>query len=91
MNDNNHKKLPDSTNYIKPIVEAMRPDFSEVIEAAAILATAQDAAWGPIRHEGRLHDRASYRYYWNLLCRAQSTGCEIPADARQRFFPQPQH
>ena len=76
---------------IKPIVEAMRPDFSEVTEAAALLVAAQDAAWGPIRHRGRLHDRASYRYYWNLLGQAQSTGCEIPADARQRFFPQPQH
>ena len=76
---------------IKPIVEAMRPDFSEAIEAANILVAAQDAAWGPIRFEGRLHDRASYRYYWNLLCQAQSTGCEIPAEARQRFFPQPRH
>jgi citrate lyase subunit beta/citryl-CoA lyase len=52
---------------------------------------AQDAAWGPIRFEGRLHDRASYRYYWNLLCRAQSTGCEIPAAAQNRFFSPTQH
>ncbi|MDP2792812.1 MAG: aldolase/citrate lyase family protein [Sulfurisoma sp.] len=78
---------------IEPIVEAMRPDFSEVVEAVCILIAAQDAAWGPIRHEGRLHDRASYRYFWNLLCRAQSTGCELPVEARTRFFsktnPQP--
>jgi len=74
---------------ILPIVEAMRPDFAEVSEAAAILIAAQDAAWGPIQQEGKLHDRASYRYYWELLQRAQATGMAIPADARQRFFPEP--
>ena len=73
-------------NQIQPIVEAMRPDFDEVNEAAALLIAAQDAAWGPIQFEGKLHDRASYRYYWELLQRAQSTGMEIPGDVRQRFF-----
>jgi citrate lyase subunit beta/citryl-CoA lyase len=71
---------------IQPIVEAMRPDFAEVNEAATLLIAAQDAAWGPIQLEGKLHDRASYRYYWELLQRAQSTGMDIPADARQSFF-----
>jgi citrate lyase subunit beta/citryl-CoA lyase len=74
---------------INAIVEAMRPDFSEIAAAAAILVAAQDAAWGPIRFDGRLHDRASYRYYWNLLCQAQSTGCAVPDVARVRFFPDP--
>ena len=73
-------------NQILPIIEAMRPDFTEVNEAATLLIAAQDAAWGPIQHEGKLHDRASYRYYWELLQRAQSTGMNIPDDARQRFF-----
>jgi citrate lyase subunit beta/citryl-CoA lyase len=73
-------------NQIQPIVEAMRPDFAEVDEAAILLVAAQDAAWGPIQHEGKLHDRASYRYYWELLQRAQSTGMDIPGNARQRFF-----
>lgn len=73
-------------NQIRPIVEAMQPDFSEVEEAADILIAAQDAAWGPIQHNGRLHDRASYRYYWELLQRARSTGMSIPAAAAQRFF-----
>ncbi|MBI5889069.1 MAG: CoA ester lyase [Nitrosomonadales bacterium] len=71
---------------IQPIVESMRPDFAEVSEAAILLIAAQNAAWGPIQHEGKLHDRASYRYYWELLQRAQSTGMEIPVEARQRFF-----
>lgn len=73
-------------NQIQAIVEAMRPDFAEVSEAASILVAAQNADWGPIQHEGKLHDRASYRYYWELLQRAQSTGMDIAAKARQRFF-----
>ncbi len=71
---------------ILPIVEAMRPDFAEVDEAAAILSAAQDADWGPIRHEARLHDRASYRYYWELLQRARATGMDLPVESRRRFF-----
>jgi citrate lyase subunit beta/citryl-CoA lyase len=73
-------------NQIQPIVDAMRPDFAEVSAAAAILVSAQDAAWGPIQREGKLHDRASYRYYWELLQRARATGMELPVDACQRFF-----
>ena len=73
-------------NQILPIIAAMQPDFSEVEEAAEILIAAQDAAWGPIQHKGRLHDRASYRYYWELLQRARNTGMELPEAARQRFF-----
>ena len=71
---------------IRPIVDAMRPDFAEVATAAAILGAAQAADWGPIQHEGRLHDRASYRYFWELLQRASATGMDLPGDARQRFF-----
>lgn len=73
-------------NQIQPIVEAMRPDFAEVAEAAAILVAAQNADWGPIQREGRLHDRASYRYYWELLQRARSTGMTVPDPALSRFF-----
>lgn len=73
-------------NQIQPIVEAMRPNFSEVEEAAAILGAAQDKDWGPIQHAGRLHDRASYRYYWELLQRARATGMNLPDDASRRFF-----
>ena len=71
---------------IQPILEAMRPDFSEVETASAILIAAQNKDWAPVAYEGRLHDRASYRYYWELLARAQATGMVLPADARQRFF-----
>ena len=73
-------------NQIVPIVEAMRPNFSEVEDACQILVAAQDKHWGPIQHAGKLHDRASYRYYWELLKRARATGMEIPAEAAARFF-----
>lgn len=73
-------------NQIEPIVAAMRPSFDEVTEAAAVLAAAADADWGPIQIDGRLHDRASYRYYWELVQRAHSTGAELPAATLARFF-----
>jgi len=73
-------------NQIVPIVEAMRPDFSEVEIAAEILIAAQDAHWGPTRHAGKLHDRASYRYYWELLSRARATAMPLPPEAERRFF-----
>jgi len=73
-------------NQIRPIVEAMQPDYSEVEMASAIICAAQDANWGPIQHAGKLHDRASFRYYWELLQRAQATGVDLPEPARERFF-----
>ena len=76
---------------IQPIVEAMRPDFAEVTEAAGILLAAQSADWGPIAWEGKLHDRASYRYYWELLRRAHATGAALPPEARQSFFNTASH
>ncbi len=73
-------------NQIEAILDAMRPDFAEVEEACEIISAAQDAQWGPIQHRGRLHDRASYRYYWQLLQRAQSTGMTLPETVLRRFF-----
>lgn len=71
---------------IEAIVAAMQPDFTEVAQAAEILVSAQDADWGPIQQAGKLHDRASYRYYWELLARAHATGMKLPSAASQRFF-----
>ena len=72
-------------NQIQPIIEAMRPDFSEVSAATEILVAAQASGWGPTKHEGKLHDRASYRYYWELLQRASATGMIIPEAAKAWF------
>jgi len=66
---------------IKPILKAMAPRSSEVSEAAQILAEAAAADWGPIKHNGRLHDRASYRYYWTIIQRARMSGAPMPEGA----------
>ncbi|GIX25856.1 MAG: lyase [Caldimonas sp.] len=75
---------------ILPIVEAFAPDASEIEEAGEILLAAQAAQWGPIRHRTRgvdtLHDRASYRYYWYVLERAERTGRPLPDGIRKAFF-----
>ncbi len=63
---------------IPAIVQAFTPSPLEITEAAQILHTAQNAAWGPIQHHGILHDRASYRYYWTVLQRAKSNGVVLP-------------
>jgi citrate lyase subunit beta/citryl-CoA lyase len=64
---------------IQPIVAAMSPDFSEVKLGCEILLAAQAASWGPIQHAGDLHDRATYRYFWELVQRAKVSGQELPA------------
>lgn len=71
---------------IEPIVAAMRPGFDEVAQAGTILCAAAAADWGPIQIDGRLHDRASYRYYWELLQRARLTGALLPEATLERFF-----
>ena len=54
---------------VSQIINGMAPTAEEITEAKNILAKAQSAQWGPIELEGRLHDRASYRYYWGVLNR----------------------
>lgn len=66
---------------VRPILDAFAPDGGEVGEAVAILCAAQRNDWGPIQHEGKLHDRASYRYYWTVLQRARRNGQPLPAEA----------
>lgn len=71
---------------IRPIVEAMQPTGADADRAAGILLAAQAAGWGPVRHAGEMHDRASYRLFWHLLKRARATGVQLPAAAEVAFF-----
>ena len=71
---------------IEPIVRAMAPDFKEVTRASEILVLAAQASWGPIQHEGDLHDRATYRYFWELVQRARLSGQSLPSAAESAFF-----
>ena len=76
---------------IKPIVEAFTPTVAEVDQAIEILAAARAANWAPIKHHDNLHDRASFRYYWQLIERAYLTsyagGSQLPAEVREAYFP----
>ena len=70
---------------IRPILEAMAPTEAEIERASEIIAAAHAAQWAPISHAGQLHDRASYRYFWQVLERAHRTGRALPL-AIQGFF-----
>ena len=70
---------------IDGIVAALGLDTAEVASAAEIIAAARDAGWGPLRIDGQMHDRASYRQAWTLLQRAHAAGIELPAIAAAHF------
>jgi citrate lyase subunit beta/citryl-CoA lyase len=75
---------------VRPILEAFAPDAKEVDAAARLLLDAQRANWAPISFEGRLQDRASYRYFWQVLDRAHRTGRALPPEVRGWFETAPQ-
>jgi citrate lyase subunit beta / citryl-CoA lyase len=70
---------------IRPILAAMAPKEDEIELASEIVLAAQAADWAPISHGGQLHDRASYRFFWQVLQRAHRTGCSLPAEVRVFF------
>ncbi len=75
---------------IRPILEAFAPGTEEIETAARIVDAAARADWAPISHEGKLEDRASYRYYWQVLERAHRTGRKLPEAVRGWFAAPPQ-
>ncbi|APW42198.1 HpcH/HpaI aldolase/citrate lyase family protein [Rhodoferax saidenbachensis] len=75
---------------IRPILEAFSPSTEEVEQASDIVLQAQKQEWAPIAVRGKLHDRASYRYFWQVLERAHQTGRNMP-NAVQAYFSAPVH
>lgn len=75
---------------VRVIVDAFAPSTAEVDEASQVLLAARAQQWAPVshRHNGqdRLHDRASYRYCWQLLQRAHRTGQPLVQAVREAFF-----
>ena len=75
---------------IRPIVDAFAPTAAELDDALEIITAAQAAQWAPIRHGHQLHDRASYRYFWQVIERAHRTAMAgaspIPAELRLAWF-----
>ena len=71
---------------VRTIVEAFAPTAAEVDQAIEIIQAAQAAHWAPTRQRDTLHDRASYRYFWQVLERAHRTGQPLPAEVRVAYF-----
>jgi citrate lyase subunit beta / citryl-CoA lyase len=75
---------------VRPIVEAFSPTAAEIDDAIEIITAAQAAMWAPIQHQNTLHDRASYRYFWQVIERAQRTSLagapQLPAELRLAWF-----
>ena len=74
-------------NQIRPILEAFAPDDRQIQIATKITAAAARAAWAPVSIDGTLHDRASYRHFWQVLERAHATGRTLPPEAQAWFAP----
>jgi len=71
---------------IEPITRAMAPQLPEIEEGQAILLKAYAADWGPIQHDGNLHDRATYRYFWEQLQRARLVNVQLSQEVLDTFF-----
>lgn len=74
---------------IRTIVAAFAPTEGEVETAAAIVSAGARADWAPIAAGtgagGQLHDRASYRFFWQVLERAHRTGRPLPSSVQPYF------
>ncbi len=75
---------------VKPIIDAFSPTTAEVDTAIEIIQAGQAAGWAPIQHRDILHDRASYRYFWHVIERANRTsfagGAQLPSEIREQYF-----
>jgi len=70
---------------IRPVVEALAPSEHEIEQAADLIEAARLADWAPVSHGGQLHDRASYRFFWQVLERAYQTGRQLPEPVQAYF------
>ena len=70
---------------IRLVVEALAPTADEIEQASKLIEAARQADWAPVSFGGQLHDRASYRFFWQVLERAHQTGRPLP-EAMQAYF-----
>ena len=71
---------------IRPILSAFTPAQNEVEQASHIICQGYAAQWAPISVAGKLQDRASYRYYWQVLERAFQTARLPRQDPAYQYF-----
>ena len=76
---------------IRPILAAFAPSEHDIDTASKMILAAAAAQWAPISFDGKLQDRASYRYYWQVLERAHRTGRSLPQAVRGWFDASPHH
>ena len=74
-----HAHVEHPPDQIAPIVEAFAPSAAEIDQAIEI-CWRRRRDWAPIRHRDTLHDRASYRYFWQVLERAHRTGAAVAGE-----------
>ena len=70
---------------IRVLLEVFAPGEDEIDTASQIVLAAAAADWAPISHGGKLEDRASYRYHWQVLEKAHQTGRPLPDQVRKWF------
>jgi len=70
---------------IRGVLEAFAPDERDIQLASEILLAAAQAQWAPFSEDGKLGDRASYRFHWQVLERGDETAGRRPADVRPWF------
>ncbi|WP_092401978.1 MULTISPECIES: HpcH/HpaI aldolase/citrate lyase family protein [Candidatus Ichthyocystis] len=71
---------------IEPIISAMAPSNDMILYASDVLLTAQKNHWGPIKDSNNeLKDRASYRYYWQILKTARTMNIALPERVKLFF------
>ncbi len=66
---------------VRPILQAFAPSHQAIEDATNIVAFGAENSWAPASLNGQLHDRASYRYYYQLLERAHRTGVALSNQA----------
>jgi citrate lyase subunit beta/citryl-CoA lyase len=71
---------------IKPLLAAFAPNAEDVAIACEIIPAAQAAHWAPISFDNSLHDRASYRYFWQVLQTAFATSVRLPESIITQYF-----
>jgi len=74
-----------SPTQIDQIINGMKAGI-DADHSCGVLIAAQNASWGPIKYEGKLEDRATYRYHWSMVRQARAMGIKLTEEAEDRFF-----
>ena len=73
---------------IRPILRAFAPPAQLLERAQRIIEAALAQDWAPVAVDGVLHDRASYRYFWQLIESAHRSGVQL-APGLQTWLNEP--